>query len=632
MNAPRRPRTDAWSIDDGYFDAMGEWRDTSAATHRAIVAAMGLDPNAPPPVWSDVAVVRSGETGVVAARGDLALEGGTVVSVDGQLPADLPLGYHELRADGAAPRRIIVVPPRCHLPEGFRIWGWAVQLYAARSRQSWGIGDLADLRRLGRWSTGLGASLVLLNPLAATAVMLPQQTSPYYPSSRRFRNPLYLRVEDVPGAGELRGDLAAVAADGRALNGVRQIDRDRIFALKMRALETLWRRFPGADDFERFRRECPGLHEFAVFCVLTEHHRSGWQRWPAEHRRPDAAGIRAFADAHADRVAFHAWLQWLIDRQLAAAGAEIALMQDLPIGVDPDGADAWTWQDVLATGASVGAPPDRYVVRGQDWGLPPFVPHQLAASAYEPFVQTVRAALRHAGGLRVDHVMGLFRLFWVPHGLTPADGAFVRYPADALLGIVALESVRAGAFIVGEDLGTVEEGVRERLTERAILGYRVVWFQPEPPAHYPPLALAAVTTHDLPTVRGLWTGADVTDQKAAGLTPNEAGLAEMRDRLAAMTGLAGDAPLNIVVETTHRLLAEAPCAVVTATLEDALLVGERPNMPGTLVPTNWSLALPKPLEEIETDPTALAVAQAFKSRGPTARRAHGATAPLDTPS
>jgi 4-alpha-glucanotransferase len=613
MEPARRPRTDRWSIDDGYFDAMGAWRDTSEATHRAILTAMGADPDAPSPARPQVMVVRAGKTADVPARGRLTIEDGATLTVDRALPADLPLGYHTLHDDAAA-TRVIVVPPRCHLPEGFRIWGWAAQLYAVRSRDSWGIGDLADLRRLGRWSSSLGAGLILLNPLAAPAVTLPQQTSPYYPSSRRFRNPLYLRIEDVPGAHDARAELAPLADAGRALNRERAIDRDRIFTLKMQALERLWRRFGASDEFDAFRRACPGLDDFAVFCVLTEQHRSGWQRWPVEHRRPDAPGVRAFAEAHADRVAFYAWLQWLVDLQLAAAGATIPLMQDLPIGVDPDGADAWTWQDVLATGASVGAPPDRYIVAGQDWGLPPFVPYRLAAAGYEPFVQTVRAALRHAGGLRIDHVMGLFRLFWVPHGLTPADGAFVRYAADDLLGIVALESVRAGAFIVGEDLGTVEEGVRERLTAERILGYRVVWFEPEPPARYPAMALAALTTHDLPTVRGLWTGADVRHQKAAGLAPNEAGLAEMRARLAAMTGLGDDAPLDAVTEAAHRLLAEAPCAVVTATLDDALLVEERPNMPGTLVAANWSLALPKTLEEVESDQTALTVARAFAAR------------------
>jgi 4-alpha-glucanotransferase len=612
MTEPRRPRTDSWGIDDGYFDALGEWRETSRETHSAMVAAMGAKPGTRPPSRPSVRVIRAGETGTKTARGDLALEDGRVVPVDRSLPADLPLGYHELRS-GSRATRLIVAPPHCYLPDGFRIWGWAAQLYATRSRESWGIGDLADLRRLGRWSRTLGASLILLNPLAAATVTVPQEASPYTPSSRRFRNPLYLRIEDVPGFAEGPGDLAARAAEGRALNQERHIDRDRIFALKMDALQDLWQRFRGDAEFERFRAECAGLREFAIFCTLQERHRSGWQVWPKEHRRPNAPGVREFAEANADRVSFHEWLQWLLDRQLAAAGDTIALMQDLPIGVNPDGADAWVWQDILATGTSVGAPPDRYIVNGQDWGLPPFVPHRLAAAGYEPFVQTVRAALRHAGGLRIDHVMGLFRLFWVPLGLTPADGAFVRYRADDLLGIVALESVRARAFIVGEDLGTVEDGVRERLAEQAILSYKVMWFEPEPPANYPAQALAAVTTHDLPTVRGLWTGTDIDQQKAVGLTPNEEGLKEMRDRLATMIDADDDTPMQQVVDETHRLLAAAPSAVVTATLDDALLVEERPNMPGTVVASNWSLALPKPLEEIETDPIALSVARTLNS-------------------
>jgi 4-alpha-glucanotransferase len=215
--------------------------------------------------------------------------------------------------------------------------------------------------------------------------------------------------------------------------------------------------------------------------------------------------------------------------------------------------------------------------------------------------------------LRIDHVMGLFRLFWIPQGLAPADGAFVRYPSNDLLGIIALESVRAQAFVVGEDLGTVEDGVREKLADQAILSYKVVWFEPDPPSRYPERALAAVTTHDLPTIRGLWTGTDVHQQRALGLAPNESGLAEMRARLQAMIEVDDGAPLEHVVEATHRRLAEAPCAVVTATLDDALLVEERPNMPGTVVPSNWSLALPKPLEDIEADPVALAVARSLDS-------------------
>ena len=610
MTESRRPRADPWAIDDGYYDAFGTWRETSAETRRAIVSAMGADPDGPPPAPAPVRVLRAGETGAFAARGALTLEDGRVLHVDGALPPDLPLGYHDLR-DDAGSTRIIVVPARCHVPEGFRIWGWAAQLYATRSRESWGIGDLGDLRRLARWSHTLGAGLILLNPLAAVTV--PQESSPYTPSSRRFRNPVYLRIEDVPGAAEAGAELAALAESGRALNRDRHIDRDRVVALKMAALQMLWRRGRDTAALDRFRASCAGLREFAIFCALQEHHQSGWQTWPDEHRRPDSPGVRAFAEAHAERVAFHEWLQWLLDRQLAAAGEAVRLMQDLPIGVNPDGADAWVWQDVLASATSVGAPPDRYIVNGQDWGLPPFVPHRLAAARYEPFVQTVRAALRHAGGLRIDHVMGLFRLFWIPQGLTPADGAFVRYPSEDLLGIVALESVRARAFVVGEDLGTVEEGVRETLADKAILSYKVVWFEPQPPTHYPIQSLAAVTTHDLPTIRGLWTGADVNQQRAVGLTPNEAGLGEMRERLKAMIEVDDAAPLEKVVEQTHRLLAEAPCAVVTATLDDALLVEERPNMPATVVPTNWSLALPKPLEELESDPIALSVARSLNT-------------------
>jgi 4-alpha-glucanotransferase len=611
MNELRRPHADPWAIDDGYYDALGVWRDTSADTRRAILAAMGADPDAPPPAPAPVRVVRAGETDAAGARGTLTLEDGRVLPVDGAFPADLPLGYHDLRDDRGT-TRLIVVPPRCHLPDRLRIWGWAVQLYAARSRASWGIGDLADLGRLARWSRTLGAGLILLNPLAAVTATLPQESSPYTPSSRRFRNPLYLRIEDVPGASGAGADLAALAESGRALNRDRHIDRDRVFALKMAALERLWRRFDGAAELDRFRATCAGLREFAIFCALQEHHGGGWQTWPDEHRRPDSAGVRAFADAHAERVAFHEWLQWLLDRQLAAAADGIRLMQDLPIGVNPDGADAWVWQDILAARTSVGAPPDRYIVNGQDWGLPPFAPHRLAAARYEPFVQTVRAALRHAGGLRIDHVMGLFRLFWIPQGLAPADGAFVRYPSDDLLGIIALESVRAQAFVVGEDLGTVEDGVREKLADQAILSYKVVWFEPDPPSRYPERALAAVTTHDLPTIRGLWTGTDVHRQRALGLAPNEPGLAEMRERLKAMIEVDDGAPLEKVVEATHRRLAEAPCAVVTATLDDALLVEERPNMPGTVVPSNWSLALPKPLEDLEADPVAGAVARSLE--------------------
>ena len=607
------PRTDRWSIADGYEDALGVWRPLSAGTRSAIRAAMHAEGDGPPP--ARVMVIRAGERRPVRGPARVTLEDGASLEIHGTLPADLPLGYHSLSTrNDAEPTRLIVTPPRCPLPER-RGWGWAAQLYATRSTASWGMGDLADLRALGRWAHGLGADVLLINPLTAPLPLATQQASPYCASSRRFLNPLYLRVEDLPGAADFLGaDLERLAALGHALNAERRIDRAQVFALKMQALERVFARTTARDAaLKRYVGERgEGLAEFATFSALAERYGGGFRAWPSEYHRPGSPAVAAFATAHAQRVRFHEWLQWQLDAQLEAACAETRVMQDLPIGVDPDGADAWAWQDALATGASVGAPPDRYVRRGQDWGLPPFVPHRLRALGYQPFVDTIRAALRHAGGLRIDHVMGLFRLFWIPSGLTPAEGGYVRYPADELLAIVALESHRAGAFVVGEDLGTVEAGVREQLAERGVLSYRVTWFEEGPPSRYPELAMAAVTTHDLPTIAGLWTGADLAEQHALGLEPNDAAIEATRKRLSLATGRALDAPVGDVIEATHRLLAQAPSLLVTATLDDALGVVERPNVPGTTDERpNWSIALPAPLEALPTAPRALRIAAAL---------------------
>ncbi len=536
------------------------------------------------PAEARVRVVRPGQTLPLTGPADLMLEDGTVLRVDAALPSDLPFGYHELRPlDGGAAIRLIVSPGRCYRPDALRTWGWAVHLYALRSVASWGIGDLVDLRRLARWSaTQLNAGILLVNPLYAASPIVPQQPSPYCPSSRLYRNPLYLRIEEVPGAAEVGVDLEDFAVAGRALNQERRIDRDAIFRSKMAALEHLWARFRGA---------------------LAEHHGHGWRRWPVEHRRPDTPAVACFAAERIERVRFHQWLQWLLDVQLAQAAAELPLMLDLPIGVDPDGADAWAWQDVLGLDVTIGAPPEEYNTLGQDWGLPPFVPHQLRATGYEPFRQTLRASLRRARGLRIDHVMGLFRLFWIPQGVDTSQGAYVRYPADELLAIVALESQRAGALVVGEDLGTVAKGVPEQLAAHHVLSYHLLWFETETPSHYPELVLAAVTTHDLPTIAGLWGGADLRTQHALGLHPNEAGLQEIRARLQTMTGLPETAEIREVIVRAHRLPAEAPSLVVAATLEDALAVEDRPNVPNTT--TEWpncALALPASLELLERHP------------------------------
>jgi 4-alpha-glucanotransferase len=298
-------------------------------------------------------------------------------------------------------------------------------------------------------------------------------------------------------------------------------------------------------------------------------------------------------------------------------------MQDLPIGFDADGADAWAFQDVLAHGISVGAPPDEFNTQGQDWGLPPFVPRKLRAAGYAPFIETIRACVRQAGGLRIDHVIGLFRLFWSPAGMPATDGAYVRSAATDLLAIVAIESQRAKAFIVGEDLGTVEEDARAALMARNILSYRLLWFEKTAPAKYPRQALAAVTTHDLPTVAGLWTGSDLQAQKSIGVSPNEKGTRDIRARVRRLTSATDRTPLAAVIVRVHEALAAAPSRIVTATLDDAMAVEERPNMPATTGEwPNWSLALPQPIETLERSALPRRIAAALgKGRKAPSRRA-----------
>jgi 4-alpha-glucanotransferase len=581
---------------------------------------MGAPREAPPPEAAPLVHRQGAPFPAIVGPAELHLEDGAILGADRGLPPDLPLGYHQIRPlDGGPTRRLIVAPARCHLPEGLRAWGWAIQLYALRSRESWGMGDLADLRRLADWSAGtLGAGAIVLNPLHAALPLVPQEPSPYFPSSRRYRNPLYLRVEDVPGADAAGLPVERLAAEGHALNAERRIDRDAVLRLKMAALGDLWTRTsPDPAGLARYRaQQGQGLEEFAIFCALSEHHGSGWRRWPAEHRHPASPAVARFAAERQERVAFHAWLQWLLDDQLARAGRALRLVTDLAIGFDGEGADAWAWQDLLAHGVTVGAPPDDFAPDGQDWGLPPFVPHRLRGAGYAPFIETARAGLRHAGGMRIDHVMGLFRLYWVPGGSTARDGAYVRYPTDALLAILALESERAGALVIGEDLGTVEPGVRERLLAERILSTRVVWFEPGPPADYPRLAFAAVTTHDLPTVRGLWTGSDLREQAAVGIRSNVEGTEALRTQLRTLTGLAADAPSDTVALAVHRRLAEAPSVLIAATLDDALGVAERPNLPGMTAErrANWAIALPETLDQIESDARVRAVGEALGER------------------
>jgi 4-alpha-glucanotransferase len=345
---------------------------------------------------------------------------------------------------------------------------------------------------------------------------------------------------------------------------------------------------------------------------LSEEHGPGWHSWPVELHDPEGIEVRREGRRLADRVAFHVWLQRLLDSQLAAAGAELRLVGDLPIGFDPGGFDAWVWQPLLGA-ASLGAPPDVFNPAGQRWGLPPFVPEKLRLAGYRPFIETIRAAMAHAGGLRIDHVLGLFRQWWVPDGADPADGAYVSQATDELLAVLAIEAERASAVVIGEDLGTVAPGVRRRLAAANVLSTRLGYFERRPPDEWPRKALAGITTHDLPTLAGAWTGADLADQRRAGVPPDPRGLRRLRDRLARLAGVAPDAALSTVVERAHTAVGAAPPALAVATLEDALLVRRRPNLPGTgrAQRDNWSRALPATLDELERSRRVRRVARAI---------------------
>jgi 4-alpha-glucanotransferase len=465
-------------------------------------------------------------------------------------------------ADDPAPLQAPDVPdePCASAPE--RAWGWAVQLYALRSRESWGIGDLADLRRFGRWASASGASLLLLNPLGAQLPVHPYQPSPYFPSTRRYRNAVYLRVEDIPGAEDAR--LTAERDAALALNGERLIDYDRVFELKMSALRKVFAAAPRPRGLATYvAREGSTLRDFATF--------------DAEH-----AGGGAPPE-------FFAWLQFHLDRQLARAAAEVGLITDVPVGFNPDGFDASRFRAFFAPHMRIGAPPDDFFQDGQDWGLPPIDPWKLDDARWAPFVDAIRGAARHAAGIRLDHVMGLFRLFWIPEGMSPAQGAYVHYPAHELLNLLADESRRAGAFVVGEDLGLVEPVVREKLQGKSSLSYRLVWFENAPPSEWPYDAVGAVATHDLPTIAGIWTRTDP-----------ESRLHPLRDRLVQLAHMPDDAdPVDVAVAVYEHLARGRP-RIVLASLEDALGVRERPNVPGTVDEfPNWRRALPVPLEEIE---------------------------------
>ena len=560
--------------------------------------------------------------------------------VDGRLvgeatfavPADLPLGYHTLRARSGAQEctsTLIVTPAQLELPDRLRdrhAWGFAAQLYSVRSRQSWGVGDLVDLSDLAVWSAGTGADFVLVNPLHAGEPTAPLEPSPYLPSSRRFFNPLYLRVERIPeyadlGAEDRRTVDRLAAQLHRDLDDADLIDRDTSWRAKRAALELVHRvpRSAGRElDLQAFRRRHgEALRDFATWNVIAREHGTDFRCWPEELHDVAAPAVAAYREAHHADIAFETWLQWVLDDQLAGvqgkaeqSGMALGTMHDLAVGVSAGGADAWRLRSTYALGIQVGAPPDPFNQLGQDWGQPPWRPDTLHQQAYAPFRDLIGAVLRHAGGVRIDHVIGLFRLWWVPQGRSPAEGTYVRYDHEAMIGVLALEAYRAGAVVVGEDLGVVEPSAREYLASRGILGTSILWFErddagrPLPAERWRELCLASVTTHDLPPTAGYLDGEHVVlrdrlglltrpveEERAADEAERASWLAEVASRVALPEG----ADSECTVRALHEYLALTPSRLRCVALTDA--VGDRrtQNQPGTTDEyPNWRVPLSGP--------------------------------------
>jgi 4-alpha-glucanotransferase len=678
-----RELADRLGIVGEYVDQTGETRVTTNETRCALLGAMGIEASSEGGLRAGldelqaatrrrrldaVRVVRANDPAVRALsvratprlswRLELQSETGDVIELAGswgdrpsdqiQLP-HLPLGYHRARlftGDSADEQILIVVPPRCVTPsdvlgERARAFGITANLYSVQSGTNWGVGDFTDLGELAAWAGDNGADFVGVNPLHAL-LNRGHDVSPYGPLTRLFRNPIYIDVAQVPelgytpelceriGSPEFLSSLEPL----RESNVVRY---EQVMAVKGIALDALYRVFvgqirgnrdPRGQAYERYLAEQgTSLDRFALWMTIMEQQAtSDWRRWPEHLRSPNGPAAEEFARAHAGRMDFHRWVQFEADRQLRVAaergreaGMRIGLYQDLAIGVASGGADTWSFADLFARGATIGAPPDPYAATGQNWGLPPIDPRTLRESGYRYFVDTLRSAFRHAGALRIDHVLGFFRMFWIPDGGTAADGAYVRYPAEDLLGILALESVRHRALVVGEDLGTVPEEVGPALQRWGVLSSKVLIFeragerQFKSPRTYPSLSLATANTHDMAPLAGYWEGRDIDTRVAVGLLPsNEAESAHEereQDRIALLERLVDDDVLPFPIApassadlrgAVHELICRSPAQLVGFSLDDLAGELEAVNVPGVGPETHpsWVRKMRQPLEVI----------------------------------
>jgi 4-alpha-glucanotransferase len=649
-------------VQQDFWDIFGHRHFTEPETNRAILTALGLDCTSEDSLRASfdrqeaadnarqlppVLVVSENEP--LRLPGDLDLE---IITEQGERhcvhiengasnPAlKLPLGYHEARS-GNCSMRLIVTPDRAVLPTPGKHAGLGVTLYGLRSRRNWGCGDFRDLEDLVNWaSTVLHVDFIALNPLHAIHNRRPYNTSPYLPNSIFYRNFLYLDVEGVRGYDRIRKqfeDEETLAAKG-TLRASSVVEYEQVAALKRRALDLIFEAKPPGPDCKKWiAGEGDLLRLYAIYCALDEHlHAENpslwvWPDWPEEYHDPDSAAVKQFAAEHEREILFHGWLQWNVDLQLARvhqcardAGMSIGLYHDLALATDRCGSDLWAHRKFYVSGCRVGSPPDDFSPTGQDWSFPPPDSRQHRADGYRLYAESIRKSLRHGGALRIDHVMRLFRLYWIPRGHDAAHGAYVRDRANDLVRILALESVRANAVIVGEDLGTVEPEVRESLAKFGILSYRLLYFERinggfKSPDQYPAQALASSTTHDLATIAGFWTGADIEARLRAGTIDHTAYDAQRVDRArdkqrlldalfaAGVLPAAYERSADRIPELTGELhyaiigfLANTPSVLWLVNQEDMTKEPAQQNLPGTTAEyPNWSRKMRWSIEDLK---------------------------------
>jgi len=609
------------------------------------------------------------------AIGESAINGARLLQFEVILPDITGIGYHQLTVksddNAGAQATLIIVPETCYQPpelaDGSKIWGISLQLFALRSKRNWGIGDFTDLHSVVEILAPLGINVLGLNPLHALFSQLPENASPYSPSSRDFLNPIYLDIEAIH---EFKHSQEAkyfvknneFQAGLQALRVLELINYSKVWDVKLQVLETLYKTFKqrhqDADSarikaFRQFQKSGGrDLFRFALFEALQAFfHRQDadidrWQEWPEAYRDPESATVKRWAVEHRDEIEFHQYLQWNAEQQLSAIhekckrhGMCIGIYRDLAVGNAKSSAQCWAEQADYALDMGIGAPPDDFNSNGQNWGLPPLRPQALVDQAYRPFINTLRANMRYAGALRIDHIMGLMRLFWVPPDCSPETGTYVSYPFTDMLGILALESQRNHCLIIGEDLGTVPDEVRHALETNKILSYRILYFEKDwhhgtikPPEEYPHYALCTSGSHDLPTMRGFWQGADLElrerlnlyqsgdfiDQQQqirqqdrleilAALTREDLITSEETDETTAGKELSSELAVSI-----QRYLARSQSMLLMVQLEDLLLQSNQVNVPGTINEyPNWRGKLSTTLEywpnEINLEDFALSI-------------------------